>query len=113
MATTADFVEYAAAQVNDCGAVRYRKMFGEYMIYVNDKPILLVCDNTVYVKMLSCIEALMSRAERGVPYTGAKEHYLLDIDDAELVRNVVAALEPVTPLPKPKTKKPKDIDAAA
>ncbi|MGN0560765.1 MAG: hypothetical protein ACI4K8_06895 [Candidatus Fimenecus sp.] len=25
-------------------------MFGEYMVYVNDKPILMVCDNTVFVK---------------------------------------------------------------
>jgi DNA helicase-2/ATP-dependent DNA helicase PcrA len=34
------------------GAVRYKKMFGEYMVYVNEKPILLVCDNTVFVKIL-------------------------------------------------------------
>ena len=27
-------------------------MFGEYMVYVNDKPVLLVCGNTVYAKKL-------------------------------------------------------------
>ena len=25
--------------------VRYKKMFGEYMVFVDEKPVLLVCDN--------------------------------------------------------------------
>ena len=40
MATTPDFIEYVAGQAAGCGDVRYRKMFGEYMVYINDKPIL-------------------------------------------------------------------------
>jgi hypothetical protein len=59
-------------------------MFGEYMVYVNDKPILLVCDNTVYVKKLDCLAEIMPGAETGFPYSGAKEHYLLDIEDPDL-----------------------------
>jgi len=80
-------------------------MFGEYMVYVNDKPILLVCDNTVFVKMLPCMDDLMTDAERGFPYDGAKEHYILDIDDTDLTRAVIEALEQITPLPKPRKKK--------
>ena len=51
MASTEGFIEFVIEQIGDIGNVRYRKMFGEYMVYVNDKPILLVCDDTVYVKM--------------------------------------------------------------
>ena len=105
MATSVDYIEYVVEQVRDCGAVRYKKMFGEYMVYVGDKPILLVCDDTVFVKMLPCLDVLMADAARGFPYDGAKEHYILDIDNAELAREVVAALEPVTPIPKPRKKK--------
>ena len=105
MATTVDFIEYVCGQVEVAGAVRYRKMFGEYMVYVNDKPILLVCDNTVFVKILPCIDKLMSEAEKDFPYKGAKEHYVLDIDDKELVLAVIAELEAVIPIPKPKKKK--------
>jgi TfoX/Sxy family transcriptional regulator of competence genes len=105
MATTPDYVEYVAAQVADCGLVRYKKMFGEYMVYVNEKPILLVCDNSVFVKILPCLDGLMSDAERGFPYDGAKEHYILDIDNAELTRTVVAVLETVTSLPKLRKKR--------
>lgn len=105
MATTVDFVEYVCAQVEDAGAVRYKKMFGEYMVYVNNKPILLVCDNTVYVKILPCLDGLMDSAEKGTPYEGAKEHYILDIDDKGLVLSVAAVLEPVITVPKPRKKK--------
>jgi TfoX/Sxy family transcriptional regulator of competence genes len=80
-------------------------MFGEYMVYVDSKPLLLVCDNTVYVKMLDCVAALMAEAETGTPYSGAKPHYILDIDNNALSCEVVRILEPVTPLPKPRKRK--------
>lgn len=107
MATSVDYIEYVCGQIEGAGAVRYKKMFGEYMIYVNNKPILLVCDNTVFVKILPCLDELMANAGKGFPYNGAKEHYVLDIDNAELAREVIGALEPVTPLPKPKKAKSK------
>ena len=105
MATSADYLTFVLEKLPPLGVVRSRKMFGEYMVYVNDKPVLLVCDNTVFVKIVPELAALMADAERGLPYEGAKEHYILDIDDTDLARQVVAVLEAVTPLPKPKKKK--------
>ena len=103
MATTAEYMEYVCGQLAGVGALRYRKMFGEYMLYVNDKPVLTVCDNTVYVKKLDCLAAYALPA--GCPYEGAKEHYILDIDDGERSREIVEKAEAVTPLPKTKKKK--------
>ncbi|MDR0854024.1 MAG: TfoX/Sxy family protein [Clostridiales Family XIII bacterium] len=105
MATDIDFIEFVCEQIRGIGEIRYRKMFGEYMVYVNDKPILLVCDNTVFVKILPEIEELMKEADRGYPYDGAKEHYVLDIDDAEFSKQIIGILEPITPVPKPRKKK--------
>jgi TfoX/Sxy family transcriptional regulator of competence genes len=105
MSTTQDFAEYVCEQIRDAGAVRSRKMFGEYMVYVNDKPILLVCDNTVFVKQLEAVADILKDADVGFPYTGAKRHYVLDIDDAVLSNEVVRILEPITLVPKPKKKK--------
>ena len=104
MATTVDFIEYVCGQIAGAGAVRYKKMFGEYMVYVNEKPILLVCDGTVFVKMHPCLASLCTDCEKGAPYNGAKEHYILDMESAEFSRQVVAALEPVTSEPKRKKK---------
>ncbi len=50
MATDLELIQYVCEQISDSGKIRYRKMFGEYMAYVNDKPILLVCNNCVYIK---------------------------------------------------------------
>lgn len=104
MATSREFADYVCDQLRGCGEVRSRKMFGEYMVYVNDKPLFLLCDNTVFVKVLPETEALLGGAERGYPYEGAREHYILDAGDRELALAAAAALEPVTPLPKAKKK---------
>ena len=108
MSTTADFIEYVCEQIRGVGSVRSRKMFGEYMVYVNEKPILLVCDNIVYVKELDVIVDRMKEAEKGFPYSGAKEHYILDIDDTDFAKEIIRILEPVTSVPKPKKKKVKE-----
>lgn len=105
MATSVEFIEYVCEQIYSVGDVRYKKMFGEYMVYVNDKPVLLVCNDTVFIKMLDVVKDDMLDAAKGIPYGGAKEHYILDIDDKNLAVSVVAKLEKVTPLPKPKKKK--------
>lgn len=105
MATSLSFVEYVCEQFHDIGEIRYRKMFGEYMVYVNDKPIILICDDTVFVKKLDSISSMMNHASIGYPYKGAKEHYILDIDNVNLAKEVITKLENVTPLPKKKNKK--------
>lgn len=105
MGTSVDYIEFVCEQIAGIGAVRYRKMFGEYMVYVNDKPLLLVCDNTVYVKILPELSDLMAGAETSLPYEGGKEHYLLDVENQELTQAVLAVLESITPPPKPKKRK--------
>ena len=102
MATSSEYIEFVCEKIKDFGAVRSRKMFGEYMVYINDKPIFTVCDNTVYVKKLSQIENLMCAADCGYPYDGAKECYILDVENTDLLSSLIPVLEEVTPLPKKK-----------
>ena len=107
MGTSIDYIEYVCEQINGTGMIRYKKMFGEYMVYINDKPILLVCDDTVFVKMRDEIRDDMELSETGYPYDGAKEHYILDIDNREFSQRIVQMLEPITEIPKPRKKKQK------
>ena len=100
MATSVDYIEFVCQQLAGAPGLRYKKMFGEYMVYVNDKPVLLVCDNTVYVKKVAAVADALRSAAVGIPYQGAKEHYILDIEDIPLAQAVVSTLERVTPLPK-------------
>jgi hypothetical protein len=103
MSTSVDFIAYVAEQLAHTGTVRTKKMFGEYMVYINEKPLVIVCDSTPMVKKLPCLDGLLT--ETGFPYAGAKEHYILDVDDKERTEQVIAALDAVTPFPKPKQPK--------
>lgn len=107
MSTSQEYIEFVCDQMRAANIenIRYKKMFGEYMVYVNDKPVLLVCDNTVYVKQVAPLAELMANSDRGHPYPGAKEHYILEIEDSRLAGPVITLLEQVTPVPKPRAKK--------
>ena len=104
MATDLSYIQFVCEQLRGEDAT-YKKMFGEYMVYIEGKPVLLVCDNTVFVKDVKELEELMSEADKGYPYDGAKEHYILDIENTDLTEKVVGILKEVTPLPKKKVKK--------
>ncbi|MHB8096848.1 MAG: hypothetical protein ACYDEI_04285 [Erysipelotrichaceae bacterium] len=105
MSTQVDYIEFVCEQIRMTGDIRYRKMFGEYMVYLNDKPLFLVCDNTVYVKMFDEIKDLMDDAAKGYPYNGAKLHYILDIDNREFSEQLIQRIEPLLVYPKPKRRK--------
>lgn len=47
----------------------------------------------------------MKEAPIAIPYPGAKERYILDIENHQLTKEIISILEPITPLPKPKKKK--------
>ena len=81
MATSKEYIEFVCEQLDGIENVTYRKMFGEYMVYVNAKPLLIVCDNTVMVKKAPELASLMEGAPDGIPYEGAKVHYILDIEN--------------------------------
>ena len=113
MATSNDFIQFVADQVVSAGDnIRYKKMFGEYMLYCDERPVLLVCDDTVYVKQIPEVMAVFVAhgitPDAGTPYDGAKPHWILDIEDVDLATDMVRELARALPLPKPKKPKRKN-----
>ena len=100
MACSNEFIEHLCNVLSPLGEVRYRKMMGDYVIYLNEKCIITACDNMAYVKKLPCVENLLKDAETGYPYEGAKEAYILDTSNQKLVRNVLPLLWDNLPFPK-------------
>lgn len=109
MATNKEYIEWVCEQVKSAGEIRSRKMFGEYMVYCDNKPVLLVCDNMVFVKELPETKAIFAKyeyePESGFPYSGAKSHYILDCENQELASEMTQSLAAITPFPKPKKRK--------
>lgn len=112
MATNQSFVEYIQAQSGLGNDLSYKKMFGEYTIYLDGKVIAFACDNQLYVKPTAEGKALLGKVSEHPPYPGAKLYFRLDdeMEDRELLRNLFQTTASVLPLPKPKTKaKPRTV----
>ncbi len=113
MACTSEFIESVCDTLRPLGEVRSRKMMGDYVIYVNGKCVITACDNLAYVKKLPCIADLMTDAETGFPYQGAKEAYILNFAETRKILKVIETLWSDLPYPKSKAKKPGMHDAVA
>lgn len=105
MPCSSDYIDFVRSQLSNYNMVRIRKMMGEYLVYVNEKCVLLVCDDLCYVKKIPELKSLMSDAECDFPYPGAKEHYILDIEHKQEVRHVIDILCAVLPYPTKRKQK--------
>lgn len=105
MACTGDFIDLISNIITPLGEVGYRKMMGDYIIYLKKKCVASACDNLLYIKKLPVLEDIMSGCETGKPYEGAKDHYILDLNNPSFVRTVISNLWNELPFPKSKKKK--------
>jgi TfoX/Sxy family transcriptional regulator of competence genes len=108
MATRESVIEHLVAQLRGAGAIRVRKMFGEYALYCDDKVVALVCDDQLFVKPTDSGRSYLGSVEEAPPYPGSKPYFWIDEgkwDDApwlvELIRLTAGGL----PTPKPKKKR--------
>lgn len=104
MACTIDYIEFVCNVLKPLGDVCYRKMMGDYVIYLDGKCVITACDNTSFIKKLPCVAELMSDAEVGYAYPGAKESYVLDMSHQKEARIVISTLWESLPFPKKRTK---------
>ena len=51
MASHPNFVDYVAEQLREAGAIRSRKMFGEYGLYCDDVFFAVICDDQFFIKV--------------------------------------------------------------
>jgi hypothetical protein len=108
MTTSKEYIEYVCEQIKEWNP-SYKKMFREYMIYINNKPMFTFCDNTVYAKKLECIKTIMGNAEKGFPYESAKECYIVDTDNKELLEKIIPKIEQVVSVPVKRNSKKEKI----
>lgn len=106
MASSPSFVAYVCEQMAQAGDIRFRKMFGEYGIYCNDKIVALVCDDQLFVKITEAGRALLPQPCLTPPYPQGKPMFRIEnVDDAAFISALIAATEQALPFPKPRRKK--------
>jgi len=108
MTTRASTIEFLLDQLSALPSVSARRMFGEYCLYCDGKPVALVCDDQLFLKPTDAGRALIGTPPDGTPFPTARPHFLISADlwdDAEHLCRLVRATADVLPVPKPKARK--------
>ena len=108
MATKQTTIDYLLEQLTAAGKVSTKKMFGEYCLYYNEKPIALVCDDQLFIKPTAEAREFIGNVVEGQPYPGAKPHLLISADrweEADWLVELIKISAKYLPASKPKVKK--------
>ena len=104
MATDPDFIDYVLEQAGFGARLAYKRMFGEYALYLDDKVVAFACDNSLFLKPTEPGRAALPTVTPGKPYPEAKDYYVLDefLDDTPLLQRLLQVTADALPMPKPK-----------
>ena len=101
MASTPEYLEYVLDLLSDVPEVTTRKMMGEYLLYASGKLFGGIYDDRFLVKDTPASRAVLATAE--VPYEGASEMMLVDVENAGEIAALVN--EMLAELPEPKKRR--------
>lgn len=110
MATRKDTAAFILEQLGHPDRFSVKPMFGEFALYANGKPVAFICDDQLFVKIMP-ESAALDHCERGHPYPGSKDYYLVPehvIVGERKLAGVLLRMGEVLPLPKAKKKRRKD-----
>lgn len=107
MASSVDFVVFAAEQLREAGRITYRKMFGEYALYCDGKVIGFVCDDQLFLKTTPLSLSRNPEIPLAPPYPGAHDYFLMDVEDRRALLALVETTFADLPEPKLKTRRSK------
>ena len=100
MSSTNQYLEFVLDLLGELDNVAHRKMMGEYVLYYRSKVIGGIYDDRFLLKVTPASERLLPDAPRAIPYEGAKEMFLVEVEDRDTLCDVVDALWQELPAPK-------------
>ena len=92
MSSSKEFLDFVLDMLSDAGDVSVRPMMGEYVLYCHGVVVGGIYDDRFLLKPAKIARQLMPDAPTDIPYPGAKEMLVADVDDAELVCRAVEAI---------------------
>ena len=89
MASSKEYLEFVLEQLSDLNGISHRAMMGEYVIYYQGKVIGGIYDDRFLVKTTDSARRLLPNAIFELPYQGANEMILADVDNRDLLNNLI------------------------
>lgn len=105
MASQQSTVDFILDQMGGAGAVSAKKMFGEYGVYLDEKMVALICDDTLFVKPTKGGRAYLEHPVEAPPYPGAKPCFEISGDlceDRDWLSQLITLTALELPVPKKK-----------
>jgi len=102
MASSKEYLEFVLEQLSDLNDISYRAMMGEYVIYYQGKVIGGIYDDRFLVKPTDSARRLLPNAIFELPYQGANEMILADVDNKDLLKRLIPAIADDLPMTKKK-----------
>lgn len=109
MATSSQTVSFLLDQLSGLREATAKKMFGEYCLYLGEKPVGLICEGQLFVKPTNAGKSILKNPVEAPPYRGAKNHYLVAADlweNSEWLQSLIQGTAQELPAKKPKKAKP-------
>jgi len=107
MASDLETIHYLCDQAGLGERLTFRKMFGEYALYVDGKVVAFVCDDQLFLKPNDAARKLLGTPTLAPAYPGSKDYFLLEeeTEDRDRLRELLTATADA--LPPPKAKRPR------
>ena len=105
MSSTEQYLDFVLDLLGELEDVAHRKMMGEYVLYYRGNVIGGIYDDRFLLKVTPASSRLLPEAPRAIPYEGAKEMLLVEVEDRDVLRDVVDAMWEELPAPKKRNKK--------
>lgn len=88
MASSKEYLEFVLEQLRDVDGISFKKMMGEYLLYINGVLVGGLYDDRLLIKKTKSNEAYNLSEE--LPYEGAKMMWFVDaVDDKELLETQI------------------------
>ena len=90
MASSVEYLNYVLDLLREVHNITYKKMMGEYVIYKDGIVFGGIYDNRFLIKKTKSTSEL--DLKEAIPYPGGSMMFLLDIEDADKVKEIVIQL---------------------
>jgi len=104
MPSSADTLRYILDQAGLGRRLEFRRLFGEFALYLDGKVVAFACEGQLYLKPTDQAKAFLGTV-KGVPlYPDGKDYYLLsdELDDQERLREALLITALALPIQRPK-----------
>ncbi len=100
MASSKDYLDFILDQLSGLDEITYKAMMGEYILYYRGRIFGGIYDDRFLVKPTQSAKRMMPEADLELPYEGAKEMLLVDMEDRAFLKELIETMYPELPAPK-------------